>query len=274
MKIRKIIATYRWGFLFTFTLILLEAGISILFPLFIGFAIDDTLAGMYRGGLQLGLLGLLALVIGAGRRFFDSRLYAKVFKKYGVQTVLKTNSGTSVKTARLGMLKEVIEFLENSLPEIVSSVIALFGVIVILATLNINVFYGSLGVSFLVFSIYLVSSKRTVRLNKSYNDVIEEQVDVIENDDRLGHHLHDLMKWNIKLSDLETVNFSLSWVLLMAFLVCSIIIAINDGLVQYGALFALIMYVFQFIESIVGLPLFYQHWLRLVEIKDRLQKFG
>ena len=79
-----------------------------------------------------------------------------------------------------------------------------------------------------------------------------------------------MMKWNIKFSDLEAKNFSLSWIALIGFLVLSIVIAVSDGMVQYGALFSLIMYVFQFMENVVNLPFFYQNWLRLKEINQRL----
>ena len=79
------------------------------------------------------------------------------------------------------------------------------------------------------------------------------------------------MKWNIKLSDLETINFSIAWIFMMGFLVWSIIISVEGGNVQYGAVFALVMYIFQYIESVVSLPFFYQQWLRLGEISERLR---
>ena len=52
----------------------------------------------------------------------------------------------------------------------------------------------------------------------------------------------------------------------------SIILAADVETIGYGALFSLAMYVFQYIESVIGLPLFYQNWLRLEEIKERLEK--
>ena len=78
------------------------------------------------------------------------------------------------------------------------------------------------------------------------------------------------MKWNIKLSDLEAANFSLSWIVLIMFLAGSIIISVNDGIMQYGMLFSLVMYVFQYIENVINLPFFYQNFLRLQEINERL----
>lgn len=275
MYLRNILKEHRWRFAFTLLLILVEVGMALLFPLFIGFAADDAVHGSYQGALQLGILGLAALIVGTGRRVFDSRFYAKVYQKTGTRLIASIEeSNSSVKTARLGMIRELVEFLENSLPEIISNIAGLVGVVIIIATINLNVFYGSLGVAFLVLVIYGISSNRTVRLNRSSNDELEKQVDIIarNRNDELALHLRRMMKWNIKLSDLEATNFSFSWIISVGFLVLSIIVAVEDGILQYGALFALIMYSFQYMENIINLPLYYQNWLRLREIQARLEQ--
>ena len=161
------------------------------------------------------------------------------------------------------------------MPELVGTTIGLIGVIGIMATLNLTVFYGSLIAGVLVFLIYWWTSSKTTQLNKASNDEFEKQVAIISKNDgqALKIHLGQMMKWNIKLSDLEAVNFSISWIVLIGFLVSSIVIVASDGIIQYGALFALMMYVFQFMENVINLPLFYQNWLRLREIIHRLEDF-
>ncbi|MEO1261880.1 MAG: ABC transporter six-transmembrane domain-containing protein [Bacteroidota bacterium] len=275
MKVKAIFRKYRLKFGFTLFLILSEAALAILFPLFIGYAIDSAINGSNHGAILLGLLGLAALVVGVGRRVYDSRFYAKIYQDIGSRTISKMEADVpSKKTARLAMIRELVEFLENSLPELISSVIGLIGLIGIIATLSLNVFYGSLIATAIVFLIYGLTSSKTIRLNKMSNDEMEKQVDIIsKNDEReLNLHLKEMMKWNIKLSDLEATNFSVSWIVLIAFLVASIIISVSDGIVKYGALFSLIMYVFQYMENVLNLPLFYQNWLRLQEIKERLER--
>lgn len=274
MELKSIIKAHKLRFGFTLLLILLEAGIALLFPLFIGFAIDDAINKDYYGSIQLGVLGLFALVVGVGRRVFDSRFYAKIYRILGEKILSKmTDDQSSVKSARLNMVRELIEFLENSLPELISNVIGLIGVVFLIASLNFNVFIGSLVVTCIIFIIYWATSKKTISLNKFSNDEFEKQVDIIAEDDNraLRTHLKEMMKWNIKLSDLEATNFSISWITLISFLVLTIIIAAGDGVIKYGALFSLIMYVFQYMENVINLPLFYQNWLRLKEIKERLE---
>lgn len=253
-------------------LVLIDAGLLVLFPLFIGYAIDDALVKTYNGAVYLGLLGLATLLIGAFRRFYDSRFYARLYEKLGAQIGDREDLNSTTKSAHLRLLNEVVEFFENSLPQLVNSTIGLIGTLIIIATLNMKILAGCGIVLLIVVLVYGLSVKKTIRYNAGYNDELERQVDMLEGHQPvlLRNHLRKLMKWNIRLSDLETINFSVVWLFMMAFLVLSIVIAINDGITSYGAVFALVLYLFQFIETAIVMPLFYQQWLRLKEITGRL----
>ncbi len=276
MRITPILKQHKIKLGFTLFLLLLESAAGLLFPLFIGYAIDGAIQKDYSGVIQLGVLGLIALVVGVGRRVMDSRFYAKIYEEAGSKMVSKMqNDDSSKKSARLNMIREFVEFLEHSWPELINNIIGFVGVIVILASLNLTVFYGSLLVSMVILLIFWMTSNRTTTFNTSSNDEWEKQVTIVDKGDEqeLLFHLKQMMKWNIKLSDLEAFNFSLSWIVLLLFLMTSIVIAVGDGITAYGALFALVMYVFQYMESVIQLPFFYQNWLRLKEIKNRLEKF-
>lgn len=272
MALRKILSRFRIRMSITFLLVLLEGTLAILFPLVIGYAINDALKGVYDGAMLLGGLGVLSLVIGSSRRLIDSRFYSRVFKELGYDIGTVEGLAPSKQTARLSMLREVVEFFENSVPQIVNSIIGLIGTLIIVATLNAKIFVGCLVILLLVFGVYALTKNRTIQFNTAYNNALEEQVNVLSKNDKpkLKSYLHGLMRWNIKLSDLETINFSIVWLLMMGFLVISIIWSVETEGVNYGTVFALVMYVFQYIESVVTLPLFYQQWLRLKEISSRL----
>ena len=261
---------------FTLFLILTEAFLSILFPLFIGQAIDDTLANGNQGIINLGILCLILLIVGTGRRVFDSRYYAKRYQEIGTKVSLKSkDQDISTKSARLTMLKEFVEFLEFSLPELINALIALLGSIIIIAKLNLSVFAGTVLTTILVMTIYLFSSKKTMRYNKNSNDEFENQVKTLATHDqhKMRIHLKKLMFWNVKLSDLEALNYSLVWILLTGLLLVSLNISVNNDFIQYGAIFSLVMYVFQYMEGISQVPFYYQNWLRLKEMSYRLFEY-
>ncbi|MEP1095864.1 MAG: ABC transporter six-transmembrane domain-containing protein [Cyclobacteriaceae bacterium] len=274
MNLGHLIKKYRWNFLLMLFLVLVDAGLLVLFPLFIGYAIDDALVSEYRGTFLLGALGISTLLIGAGRRFYDSRFYAGVYEQLGVEVGRRPNQSASTKSAHLGFLGEVVEFFENSMPEIINNTIGLVGTLVIIATMDVRMFFGCLSVLVVVSIVYGLTEKKTIRFNASYNSELEKQVGALSgsNPVQLRWHLQKLMKWNVKLSDLETINFSVIWLFMMAFLVASIVSSVVSGMVSQGTLFALVLYLFQFIENVTIMPLYYQQWLRLKEIIDRMNR--
>jgi ABC-type multidrug transport system fused ATPase/permease subunit len=275
MLIKQVFAKYWMRLSLTLLLILLEALLVILFPLYIGKAIDGVMNNELVFLWQLCTLGLLLTVTGAGRRLLDSRFYAGIYTKVSRAAIKKMKlQDDSVKTARLNMLAEVVEFAENQLPAIIQHSIGLIVVALIILFLNLKIFMAAILCGSLVLCIYFLSSKRTLRLNSEFNNELENQVNTIQQkqESALHRHLLKLMRWNIRLSDLETLNFSGSWLIMLVLLVISIHIAATGENIQYGALMALIMYVYQFIESMVSLPLFYQQWLRLSEISERIRK--
>ena len=71
----------------TFLLVILELISNLLLPLFIGYAINDLLTKKYDGLIILGILTGLSIVIGSLRRFYDSRVYSKVYKSISTQLV-------------------------------------------------------------------------------------------------------------------------------------------------------------------------------------------
>ncbi|WP_299522723.1 ABC transporter six-transmembrane domain-containing protein [Winogradskyella sp.] len=275
MDIKKVFKRYKFRLSLTLFLILTEAFIGILVPLFIGYAIDGVINEDYSSIYYLGGLGVLLVIIGGVRRFMDSRFYAKIYIDLSAKLMVDNSNEVSKKTARLKMLNEITEFMENQIPELIQHTIGLFGVAFIILSLNTYIFLMGLAASLFVLIVYWLSSKKITTYNSDYNNELETQVNTLNlsSQHELQNHITRLTKINIKLSDLETVNFSLSWMMMIVFLLLAIVISVAEGITEYGALFALIMYVYQYIESVVSLPLFYQQWLRLKEIYKRINTF-
>ncbi len=273
---RTLLRRFAGCFAVTLTLVVLEAAGWTLFPLVLGRAIDSALAGSARGLYEFAGLGIVSMGFAIARRLVDSRAYARVYARLGEELVGgQSGNATSATTARLSMLREIVEFFENSLPGLINSMIGLAGTILILSVLNRPVFLGCLAVIGATVVLHALTSRLTTRYNKGLNDEHERQVDAVESADavRVGRHLRDMMRWNIKLSDLEAAHFGIVWLFMVALLVFSIGSAASETL-AYGTVFAVVMYVFQFAESVALLPLYYQQWLRLREISGRLAAIG
>jgi ABC-type multidrug transport system fused ATPase/permease subunit len=276
ISLTNLLKRFKWKISFTFILVILESVANLLFPLFMGFAIDGLLQSDFSGLINLAILGGVSVVLGASRKFYDTRAYASIYSTIAPEMVdkeNKRNSSVSKINTRANLLTEFIEFFENFLPEIVRNFIGIIGALVIIFSLNFQVFIACLIVLFVIIAVYILTSKKIFGLNKSYNDQLEKQVYVLSEKDnhQIKSHFKSVMKWNIKLSDLESINFSIIWTAMVGLLIYSIVTVVDSGIVEYGAVFAILMYVFDYIENTANLPLYYQQLIRLHEITKRLQ---
>lgn len=258
-------------------LVLLEAGASLLIPLAIGFAIDGLIAGSYTGVWQLAGVGIALTVSGSLRRLYDTRVYSGIYVDLSSEVAHGEHEGepptTSALSARITMLKELVEFFENSFPELIVSLVNLVGTVVILWALDFEIFLGCLAILVLILLVFYFTSKYTTTLNQNYNNTMEQQVSALENrhSQPIRPFMAKMMRWNIKLSDLETAIFGIIWLGMSALIVFSVVEAVGDGSLKSGAVLSMVMYVFQFAEGSGTLPLYYQQYLRLEEISSRLK---
>ena len=276
-SINSLLLRFRWKILFTFALVTLEALTGILFPLLIGIAIDGLLEDSIDGVLYLSIAGVAALIVGSARRFYDTRIYSGIYCRITPEMIQnETNKDASVSriSARTGLLTEFVEFLENSMPEMINALISVVGILAIIATLNIDVFFACLSILGLIVFIYTITGKFNYKLNTKYNNQLEKQVDVLTARDSIAikSFYQELMRWNVKLSDLETMNYFVIWVGVIAVFIYTPITVIGAGVLSYGLVFSIIMYVFDYTGSIVSFPLFIQQVIRLKEISVRLAK--
>jgi len=271
--LRTLLRRFAGRYALTVLLVIVEAAAWVFFPLVIGRAIDSVLADSARGLYELGGLGAFAMGIAVVRRLVDSRAYASIYTQLGEEMVARDAEGSaSTKTARLDMLKEIVEFFENSIPQLIVSVLGLVGTVLILWTLNLPIFLGCLLVIGATVTLYALTGKLTTGYNAGLNDEHERRVDVVRSNSpaRVARHLRRMMRWNVKLSDLEAANFGVNWLFMVGLLVYSVASA-AERTVDYGTVFAIVMYVFQFMESTMAIPFHYQQWLRLREISGRLE---
>ena len=271
MTLKNIYKRFSGRISITLAVVLVEGLLFVLFPLLIGVAIQSVIDNEYTGLYMLAALCLAVLIVGAGRRFYDSRIYGGIYVELSTELSNKKQN-TSVVTANVNLLREVVEFFENSLPSIINNIIGLVGTLFLLIVLNVYIFLGCLAIILIIVAIYWLSSGKTLRYNHEYNNEYEKQVNILDqkSEKESGLHFRRMMKWNIRLSDLETYNFSGVWFAMSVLLCLSILIVLKNDDISYGVVFSIVMYVFQFIESSINLPFYYQETLRLKDISHRL----
>ncbi|TDQ67485.1 ABC transporter transmembrane protein [Maritalea mobilis] len=275
LSLRAVGFAYLSKIIITWTLLVLEALLTLLLPLCIGRSVDALNRQSFSGLIELGVLIVALIVIGSARRFYDTRAYSAIQRDLSNSLVAREkakNLPMSKTVARVNLLGELVEFLEQSLPTLILTGIMFVGILIVVFGIDMRVMGLCFVASILVVSIYWLSGGAYLRLNKGQNDEYERQLDMLALQDvgKVDRHFRRLMRWRVRLSDLETVNFSLVWVVLAAMLLGSIYFIVDNGAISAGQKITTIMYVFDYIEVVVGLPIFYQEALRLKDITGRL----
>jgi ABC-type multidrug transport system fused ATPase/permease subunit len=277
ISLKTVLWRFKWPIFRTNLMVVLESILGVLIPLFIGWAINDLLAESLQGIYRLAILGVSFIAISTIRRFHDTRVYSAIYKNI-VSELLENEqekgSTVSKMVARTQLLAEIVDFLEWSIPAVVGSVIYLLGVLVIIFTLNLNVFFASVLLLLLVLAVYGVTGKISFKLNESYNNELEKEVTILEtrNQKSIKAYFGTLMRWNIKLADLETFNYLLVMVGIGALFIYTPITVVKSGEVYYGLIFSVVLYVFEYVGALVALPDHIQQVIRLTEISSRLSE--
>jgi len=145
--------------------------------------------------------------------------------------------------------------LENSLPDIFNHMIGMIGSLCIILIMDIRVFGICLAGIGMTVVIFKLSETRMFRLNRGQNDEFDQQVEILESGapGRLNTYLGNITKWNIRLSDLETISFSLTWGVLSAVLLATVLVVASPGQgggnVSGGHILTMVMYVFGFMRK-------------------------
>ncbi|MCF2856985.1 ABC transporter six-transmembrane domain-containing protein [Pseudoalteromonas sp. SMS1] len=259
----------------TWSMVIIENVLLILLPLFIGYAIDGVLAQETAPlfGFAISLFGLV--VISVLRRFYDTRVYGGIRVKLAERVAHNLRAAdVSAKSARLTMSRELVDFLENDLPALMTAAIQLISIIIILAT-----FHAYFAMSVLVSScgmlvVYACCHNTFKHLNRKLNDQTEQQVKVLSGKPfaAISAHLEKLKKHEIALSDTEALVYGFIFSLLFLSVLCNLWLVNILPSPSTGEVFSILTYSLEFVDTAIMLPVTLQILSRLSEITQRLNR--
>ena len=259
----------------TLSLMIIENVIEILAPFLLGRAIDGLIDG---SAVALGVFFAVAcvgLLIGVLRRVYDTRVYGRIYRETAGETVAREfvrDAPVSQVTARAKFVNEFADFFEMAMPMALSSAATLIGSIVMLAVISSILGGAAFAVAVLVGFLFFFSRRKIEGLNRGLNDEMERQVDVLDQRDAklATSHFGALVRWRIRLSDLEARNFGLAYFGVLALTAVAVYVLIAVEGKSAGQAFAALTYILQFSDAMILLPYTFQEFLRTTEISRRL----
>lgn len=245
----------------------------VLIPYSIGLSIDSLNNDSFRGIYILALVLFLILIMSTGRRFYDTRVYSRIYALLCtnmIKNYKKNAVDTSTIVTRSSLIKELVDFFEHDLTEAYTSLIGIIGAIVMIFYLNHIVFLICLVSLILIFFVYKVSEKKIFNENSNLNTELENRLNIIKSKNLfLMNHFRKITRSMIKLSDIESYNYVVFQVVIALVILGALFIGVKSDL-TIGSIFSMLAYVLDFSLEVLILPIIFQQFIRLKEITARI----
>lgn len=257
----------------TWTIVAVENTLIALVPFLIGLSIDGLLA---RRLDELALMVVLLVVLGVIsiiRRLYDTRAYGAIRVHLG-SAVDDANAahGVSKRSTRLDLSRELVDFLEIEVPDILTAAIQIVVSLVVLSLFDAKLAASSLAIIVGMLIVYGAFHRRFYRLNAALNSTREEQVSVLENGGHAGvlRYLRARRKTEVSLSDTEAAVYGGIFMLQIAYIAFNLTVAASLTELTAGRIFSIASYSWEYVEAALTLPMALQRWSRLSEITARI----
>ncbi len=275
LNLKQLLSSFKTRIGVTWGLVGLENILMALIPLLIGLAIDDLLAGTFDQLINLALLMAGLIAVAVGRRIFDTRAYGTIRVELGDELQDRHKElPVSARNARLNMSRELVDFLEEQVPSIITSIIQVVVAFFVLAIFHLNLALSALSITVGMLLLYALVHSRFYKLNANLNGQMEKQVQILEiaSAAEIREHLRSLRRWEVKLSDTEAILYGVIFFFVILFLVYNLWFGTSLPDVTTGSIYSIVSYSWTYVEAAIVLPFALQSLTRLSEITDRINK--
>lgn len=274
VSLKHIALQHRRRLAATFTLVVLENLLFVLYPLFGSFAVNAVLQGQAHAAVLYGLMVAVIWTVGGARRVVDTRAFARMYAELAVPVILAERTrGTddSAIAARVVLSRELIDFFERDLPEFFTACASVIGSVIMLLVLE-----PWAGVMTLVtLAAFLLIVPRLTRTNTllhgKLNDRLEKEVALITDAPArlLGKHFALNARLRIRISNREAAGY-VSIGLWMSAVFAAVLALLAGKHTDAGHIYAVLTYLWAFAMSLDSAPFLIEQYAKLTDIGARV----
>ena len=262
--------------LFTYSLNFLENLAELAYPWAIGIAINGLIDGKQELILPLAAIWLAHIAVGAFRQAYDTRLFSRLNARMAELTVRHQRdigSDVSEISARVDMIEELIEFLEEDMPILMAVFVALIGSLAFLALYDLESGLVMLALIVPILFLNAITGVRAYRNNVALNTQWEKEVAAIADPRprRWRAHFGRMAMWRIRLSDLDAASWSIAQLLTLVAVIIVLYRAATAQDAMAGDVVAILAYALRIEAGIDEIPSTVQKIGRLIDIRRRVQ---
>ncbi len=263
--------------LVTYGLTFLENIFELLYPLLIGWAIDDLLQQKYVGIISLATLWLVHTVVEVLRNIYDTMTFTRIYNNLVVSVVLAQRQqgvASSRIAARSALSREFIDFFEQEVPRLITSLFGLLGSLIMLLFFDWHIVNYCLFVLIPITLVQRVFMKKSFTFNYFLHNQLEREVEILTegNQNLVNRHYKVLANHRIKLSNVAAFNWGMTELFVI---ILFMLILLRAGYLNLrpGDVYAVITYAWNYRQSLDILPVSIQQLSRLKDIAKRLRVY-
>lgn len=276
ITLKNIGVAHRKKLLMTFGIVALENLLFLSYPIFGGFAVNAVMQGQVWQALTYALLVLTMWLVGAARRSADTRVFARIYSEIAVPVIVKQRiqgQTPSEIAARVALSREFVDFFEMHLPTAVTSLVSVFGAVIMLLALEFWVGVLSLAVLALFLLLLPGFSRASEKLYFKLNNRLERDVDMIQSapEARLNKHFGLIARLRILISNREALGYLCVGAAMAVLFGFAFVWITLNGYGSAGRIYSLTTYLWMLAMSLDDMPRLVESYSNLKDISSRVQ---
>ncbi len=287
MKLNTIVMRYRRSILLAFSFVIIEKTAWIIEPTVFGNVIDamiDALTTPPQGSPTIPILiwiGVFAVNSGVGtyRRSRDEKIYLTIYNDLAANIAQKVTKGSmdaSRAAARAELSRELINFYQYRVPDLIEQGIDIGGAVIALTLFDWRL--GATCVTILVPMLLMsrLYYRKVSFFQKQIHDQQEDIYRVYSTNDvgQIQSYYAEMAMWKQKIANRGAMNFGVLRVFLLGIFLVILYVAIDLDEFSTGNIYAIAAYVWTFVTSSEYLPEQLESMTSVKDIGERLQAEG
>jgi hypothetical protein len=287
MKLTTMFRKYRSSILLAFSFVIVEKIAWILEPAVFGDVIDamiEALAIPPKGSPAIPLLiwiGIFSVNSGVGtyRRFRDEKIYLRIYNDLVVGIAQRVKKGVLVASraaARADLSREVVNFYQYRVPDLIEQAIDIGGAVIALTLFDWRL--GATCVTILVPTLVMsfLYNRRVSFFQKQIHDQQEDVYRMYSTNDveQVRLYYNEMAKWKQKTANWGAMNFGVLRLFLLGIFLVILYVAIDLDDFSTGNIYSIAAYVWTFVTSSEYLPEQLESMTSVRDISERLEAEG
>ena len=273
----KVMFRENWkSIMFSYSLFMINSILMVMYPKVLGDSIDHLIAKDYSYIWYLVLTFVAIMFFGYISRIYDTKVFSGIYRRFASIETHKQIEGdveTTKINGRLTLMHYIVQFFERDMLLVIQTIIGLVGAIYFLAMVSLPIVGFLIITTILILGATAYYSPKIANITSQYNDLSEEQTDVIAT--RKISSINNLLKrgqfLSLKMSSVDA-KFSI-WIqgIVYGSVTALLTYYVMYNKVSVGSVFSTYRYMFDFCNALLGLPTILTSYINIKDVIQRLE---